>query len=283
MTFILTFVAEDKKEETTETPTDTKTEEKTAKPSKRGSIFGKMGFGSLKSPQKEKDEKDAELKPEVPPKDEPVSDEPPQIPATQVEPAEETKTEELKTEEDKPATPEDKKEATTPGKEKKNFLSGLSFMKRDRSVSPSANMKEAPAKTEETAAAEVPKEAEPVEEGKADEAIAETTAVEPLKPATGEETGGKAEKRQSVLGSLGRRASKAFKGMQQPKKENTAPATEAKKDETAVAEPAKEEPSTNGEVKKEESAAPAAIGDVVPEAINVGKPENQAPAVAASA
>lgn len=243
-----------------------------------------MGFGGgLKSPQKEKDEKDAELKPEVPPKDEPVSDEPPQIPATNVEAAEETKADESKTEEDKPSTPEEKKEATTPGKEKKNFLSGLSFMKRDRSVSPSANMKEAPAKTEEPAAAEVPKEAEPVEEGKTDEAVAETTAVEPLKPATGDETGGKTEKRQSVLGSLGRRASKAFKGMQTPKKENTAPTTEAKKEETAVAEPAKEEPTTNGEVKTDESSAPAAIGDVVPDAINVGKPENQPATVTASA
>lgn len=236
----------------------------------------------MKSPQKEKDEKDAELKPEVPPKDEPVSDAPPQIPATNVEAAEEPKAEESKTEEAKPSTPE--KDATSPSKEKKNFLSGLSFMKRDRSVSPSANMKEAPKTEEAAAAAEVPKEAQPVEEGKTDEAVAETTALEPLKPATGEETGAsKAEKRQSVLGSLGRRASKAFKGIQAPKKENAAPATEAKKEETAAAEPAAEEPTINGEAKKEESTPPAAIGDVVPEAVNVGKPENQPPAVTASA
>jgi hypothetical protein len=242
------------------------------------------GFGSLRSPQKEKEEKDAELRPEVPPKDEPVSDEPPQIPATNVEAAEEAKAEENKTEEAKPSTPEEKKDATTPSKEKKNFLSGLSFGKRNRSVSPSTPMKDAPAKTEEAATAEAPKEAEPVEEGKADEAIAETTAVEPLKPATGTEDIAKKEKRESVLGSIGRRASKAFKGIQgTPKKDNAAPATEAKKEETAVAEPAKEEPATNGEVKKEEGAQPSSIGDVVPDAVNVGKPENQPPTVTASA
>ena len=235
----------------------------------------------MRSPQKEKEEKDAELKPEVPPKDEPVSDEPPQIPATNVEPAEETTAEESKI--DKPSTPEEKKDATTPSKEKKNFLSGLSFAKRNRSVSPSTNMKDAP-KTEEAAAVEVPKEAEPVEEGKADEPIAETAAVEPLKPATGTEETAKKEKRESVLGSLGRRASKAFKGIQgTPKKENAAPATEAKKEETAVAEPAKEEPATNGEVKKEETAQPTIIGDVVPDAVNVGNPEHQPAAVTASA
>ena len=240
------------------------------------------GWGSLKSPQKEKDEKDAELKPEVPPKDEPVSEHPPQIAATNIEPAEPA-AEEAKTEEVKPSTPEEKKEATTPGKEKKNFLSGLSFLPRNRSVSPSTPMKDSPAKTEETAAApvaEVPKEAEPVEEGKADEAIAETTGVEPLKPA--EETT-KAEKRQSVLGSIGRRASKAFKGIQAPKKENTAPATEAKKEETAVAAPAAEEATTNGEVKPAESTEPKSIGDVVPDAITAGKPEHQPAAVTASA
>jgi hypothetical protein len=237
------------------------------------------GWGSLKSPQKEKDEKDAELKPEVPPKDEPVSEHPPQIAATNIESAEPA-AEEVKTEEAKPSTPEDKKEATTPGKEKKNFLSGLSFLPRNRSVSPSTPMKESPAKTEETAAAEVPKEPEPVEEGKADEAIAETTAVEPLKPA---EEPAKTEKRQSVLGSIGRRASKAFKGIQAPKKENTAPATEAKKEETAVAAPAAEEATTNGEVKPADSAEPKSIGDVVPDAITAGKAEHQPAAVTASA
>ena len=243
------------------------------------------GWGSLKSPQKEKEEKDAELKPEVPPKDEPVSEHPPQIAATSIEPAEPV-AEEPKTEEAKPSTPEEKKDATTPSKEKKNFLS--SFLPRNRSVSPSTPMKDSPAKTEETpaAAAEVPKEPQPVEEGKADEAIAETTAVEPLKPAEAkpaEAEPTKTEKRQSVLGSIGRRASKAFKGIQAPKKENTAPATEAKKEETVVAAPAAEEATTNGEVKPAESTEPKSIGDVVPDAITAGKPEHQPAAVTASA
>lgn len=231
----------------------------------------------MKSPQKEKDEKDAELKPDVPPKDEPVSEHPPQIAATNIE-STEPAAEETKAEEVKPTTPEEKKDATTPGKEKKNFLS--TFLPRNRSVSPSTPMKDAPAKTEETASTEVPKEAEPVEAAKADEAVAETTAVEPLKPA---EEAPKSEKRQSVLGSLGRRASKAFKGIQTPKKENTAPTTEATKEETAVAAPVTEEATTDGEVKSAESTEPKIIGDVVPDAITAGKPEHQPAAVAASA
>ena len=243
------------------------------------------GWSGMKSPQKEKDEKDAELKPEVPPKDEPVSDAPPQIPATSGETVDPT-IEVPQLEEDKPTTSEEKKEVATPGKEKKNFLSSLSFMKRDRSVSPSTPMKEAPAKTEETSPVEAPTESAPVEENKQDDALVEPTSADLMKstqetPKT-EETP-KSEKRQSVLGSLGRRASKAFKGMQAPKKENIAPATEAKKEESPVVAPATEEPITNGEVHKEEHIQPAVIGDVVPEAINVGKPEHQPATVAASA
>ena len=236
----------------------------------------------MRSPTKEKEQKDAELKPEVPPKDEPVSENPPQIPDTTTEPAEPA-AEESKTEaEAKPETTEEKKEATTPGKEKTKFLSGLSFMgKRDRSASPSTAMKDAPAKTE-ASPVEVPKEAEPVEEGKTDEAIAETTAVEPLKPGSEEPTS-KTEKRQSVLGSLGRRASKAFKGMQTPKKENAAPATETKKEETTEVAPVEDKPTTNGETKPAESQPQNSIGDVVPDAITAGKPEHQPAAVTASA
>jgi hypothetical protein len=239
---------------------------------------------NMKSPSKEKEQKDAELKPEVPPKDAPVAATAPQLPETTT--TESTEEAPKATETDaKPETTDKKEEVTTPNKEKSGFLSGFGFNKRNRSVSPSTNMKEAPAKTEETsAAAEVPKEASPVEEGKTDEAIAETTAVEPLKPA---EDPAKTEattpnKRQSVLGNLGRRASKAFKGINTPKKENAAPATEAKKEETT--EPAKtaEEPTTNGESKPAESA-PQQIGDVVPDAVNVGRPENQPAAVTASA
>jgi hypothetical protein len=60
------------------------TSEEKAKPFKRGSIFGRIpsAWGSLKSPSKEKGEKDAELKPEVPAKDAAVSDAAPQLPET---------------------------------------------------------------------------------------------------------------------------------------------------------------------------------------------------------
>ena len=142
-------------------------------------------------------------------------------------------------------------------------------------------MKEAPATTE-TAPAEVPKEAEPVEPGKTDEAVAETTAIEPLKPEEKTEKADKEARRQSVLGNLGRRASKAFKGIQGSKKENTAPATEAKKEETTDAAPVADKSITNGETKPAETQ-PTSIGDVVPEAINVGNPEHQPAAVTASA
>jgi hypothetical protein len=85
-----------------------------------------------------------------------------------------------------------------------------------------------------------------------------------------------------VLGNLGRRASKAFKGINTPKKENAAPAAEAKKEETTEPAKTEEEPTTNGESKPAESA-PKQIGDVVPDAVNVGRPENQPAAVTASA
>ena len=250
----------------------------------------------MKSPAKEKDQKDAELKPTVPPKDTPVAETAPQLPETTTT---ETTEETPKTESEVKPEPTDKKEElTTPNKEKPGFLSGLSFSgKRNRSVSPSANTTEAPVTTEDTALPEIPKEASPVEEGKSDEAIAETTAVDPLKsaePVTAEaskaetsktespKTESTPNKRQSVLGNLGRRASKAFKGMQAPKKENAPPSTEAKKEETTEAPKAVEEPATNGETKPAETQ-PQQIGDVVPEAINIGKPENQPAAVTASA
>lgn len=237
----------------------------------------------MKSPTKEKEQKDAELKPEVPPKDEPVSAMPPQIPDTTPDTALPA-AEEMRAEaEAKPEAAEEKKDAITPGKEKPNFLSNLSFMgKRNRSVSPATNMKEAPVKSE-AAADDVPKEPEQVEEGKTDEAVAETTAAEPLKPTEEPAKNDKSEKRQSVLGSLGRRASKAFKGIQSPRKENTAPSTDAKKEETTVAAPVEDKPTTNGETKAAGFEQQNSIGDVVPAAVTAGNPEHQPAAVAASA
>ncbi|KAK3725145.1 hypothetical protein LTR37_000656 [Vermiconidia calcicola] len=278
---------EEKKNETVALPVETKPEDK-SKPAKRGSIFGKMPGGWMKSPTKEKDQKDAELRPEVPPKDNVVSENPPQLPVTATQPPM-----------DQPTTTEgnvkpETTETTTPGKERPGFLSGLSFMnKRNRSVSPSANTNgETPAKTEEVTAAEVPKGAEPIEASKTDVPVADTIAAEPLKteepraaePTTDEpKADSTPNKRQSMLGSLGRRASKAFKGMQTPKKENTVPATETKKTDTPAAAPAEDKPVTNGESKPVETEQTQQIGDVVPDAITAGRPEHQPAAVSASA
>ena len=172
-------------------------------------------------------------------------------------------------------------------------------MKRDRSVSPSAVKKEEPKKDETKAEpakteTEAPKE-EVTEALKTEEPAAESTPVTALpastdKPAESTDEAAKEtpkeetpNKRSSVFGNLGRRASKAFKGMQGPKKENTTPKAEEKKTETTEAD----KPLTNGENKTEEAKPeedPKSIGDVVPDAIDAGKPQSQAPpTVAASA
>ena len=290
----------------------------------------------MKSPAKEKDLKDAELKPQVPPKDAGVSETAPQIPEptstataepvaepiaadTPVDAAEPTMTQ------GKPA--ESAKEVLDPlspkSEKKAGFLSGLPFMKtRDRSVSPSAAVKDTPAKVED-APAVPPKESETLASeplaaestpAAAETALTEPTpaAQEPIAPVhdtpaavdpvpetpaskideakpvgTTDATSptSNANKRQSVLGNLGRRASKAFKGMQTPKKENAAPtttATEPKIDEPKVSEPVAEKPVTNGESKIAEPEQPNSIGDVSSDAIHVGQAQST-PTVAASA
>ncbi|KAH9827121.1 mediator of DNA damage checkpoint protein 1-like, partial [Teratosphaeria destructans] len=273
----------------------TKAEE--TKPAKRGSIFGRLGsnFSGLRSPNKEKDAKEVELKPEVPAKDNAVSETAPQIP----EPTTETATEtpviagdvaEPKSESKTAEAAKEQLDAVTPSKENKSFLSGFTNKLRNRSVSPSANMKEAPKKEEATTAAV----AEP-EAAKADPVAATTEADKPLEPvAASDPAGEKAaepaaatpNKRESVFQGLGRRASKAFKSFSVPqKKENEVPATtttEAKKEEAKEAEvaaPAAEEskPVVNGESKPAET-----IGDVVPEAVSTGHPQST-PTVTASA
>jgi hypothetical protein len=256
---------------------------------KRGSIFGKMqaGFGGMKSPSKEKEQKDVEFKPEVPPKDAPVSQEPPQLPETTtvaenptVE-ADKIKAEaEAKTDNEQP-----KEQVSTPNKEKSNFLSGLPFMKRNRSVSPSQPMKEAPAKTEATEAKEEPiaepaKTEEPTTEVAAAPESTDKPAEKTEEPAKTEKNDA-SNKRQSVLGSLGRRASKAMSGIRPQKKENSVPGSEAKKEETTEAAASEDKPTVNGESKPAENAQQS-IGDVVPDAVNVGQPQ-QAPIVTASA
>ncbi|KAF2211439.1 hypothetical protein CERZMDRAFT_43352 [Cercospora zeae-maydis SCOH1-5] len=272
-------------EKAAETPVEEK-----AKAGKRGSIFGRVssGWSGLRSPAKEKDIKDAELKNESATAA-PVSENPPVLPETAAasdstpvsavpaveEPATEAKTEEKK------------EEVASPSKEKNNFLAGIGgFIKRNRSVSPNTHKKEAA----EAAAAE-PAATEPAVKAEEPATEATATAAEPSTEAPVEKTEEpKTEtttpnKRQSVLGSLGRRASKALNRIQAPKKDNTVPAAaDAKAEDTAAVKPAEETPAVNGETKKEEPEAQKSIGDVVPDAVNVGQPQQQnSPAVTASA
>ena len=225
----------------------TATEEK-PKVSKRGSIFGRIpsAWGSLKSPTKEKE---LDLKPEVPAKDAAVSDAAPQLPETTTTEPIETPVAAPVTDATTPAITEPTAEATktetaTPSKEKKNFLSGLSFMnKRERSTSPSAAKEHktetaapvVPAKdevvaTEPVKVEEPATEVAPVVAPTTTEAVEEPKASEATSP-TGTPT---ANKRQSMLGNLGRRASKALNRIQ-PKKENATPVADNK---TPVAEDA---------------------------------------------
>lgn len=273
-------VAEDK-------PAETLPEEK-AKANKRGSIFGRVssGWSGLRSPAKEKDLKDAELKPD---NVNAVSSEPPVLPETAAttEPAAVTAVPALEEPAVEPKAEEQKEEVSTPSKEKNNFLSGIGgFIKRNRSVSPNTNMKE-PVKTEEVPAVPASEQAattEPV--AKVEEPVADVPAVAAEKPTEAAAEEPRTEtttpnKRQSVLGSLGRRASKALNRMQAPKKENAAPAaTDAKAEEATASQTAEETPLANGEAKKEE---PQTIGDVVPEAVNVGQAQHSTPTVTASA
>jgi hypothetical protein len=224
------------------------TEEK-PKVAKRGSIFGRIpsAWGSLKSPTKEKE---LDLKPEVPAKDAAVSDAAPQLPETTTAEPIETPVAAPITDANAPAITEPapeaiKTETATPSKEKKNFLSGLSFMnKRERSTSPSA-AKEQPLKTETAPVVPAKDEVVATEPVKAEEpatdvapVVATTTesAVEEPKASEATSPAGTptANKRQSMLGNLGRRASKALNRIQ-PKKENAAPTTDKTVEEDAAA------------------------------------------------
>jgi len=278
-------------------------EEKAAKPSKRGSIFGRIpsAWGNLKSPSKEKAEKDAELKPEVPAKDATVSEAAPQLPETATTEPIETPVVAPVTDATKPEITETAPEATkttdvlTPNKEKKNFLSGLSFMnKRDRSVSPSAAAKEQPIKTETpvTAAPVVPAKDEVVaaEPVKAEEPVTEAapavvpatteTAEKPIdkveEPKTTDATSPNGNKRQSMLGNLGRRASKALNRIQ-PKKENATPVADSKtpvtEETTTPAVTEKKADETTPVVSDPETTAARAVGAPVISGTEENKPE----------
>lgn len=200
------------------------------KPTKRNSIFDSFKAG-FKSPVKEKEQNDAELKSETA-NETAVSSTAPQL----WEPAPDTTTTtgttsaiaEPKIEGDKVAAGET---VPSPNREKKNFLSGLPFLnKRDRSVSPSAASKEV---TEISEPAPVTPTVAATETGEKSEE--KTTSEEPT--ANG-------NKRQSVLGGLGRRASKMLSRGQPHRKENVAPTaaattattTETEAEESAVTE-----------------------------------------------
>ncbi|KAF2722600.1 hypothetical protein K431DRAFT_293241 [Polychaeton citri CBS 116435] len=310
----------------TDRPAEPSTEEKKEieqqKPQKRASIFGRMssGFGSLKSPSKEKSAKDAELKLDTPAKEHIVSENPPQLPETSVTeptepaPADITATEPTAAEE-VPATKDASASPTTAGKEK-NFLGGFgTFINKRRSVSPSANLKEAPTPATKT---EAPVEGEAAEAAKLEETIAAApitateiaptpvvasgASTEEAKPA--EETAATAtttppqskEKRGSVLTNLSRRASKAFKGFGNPaqkEKETTSPAattgTEAAKEPeaegAAAATTSTETPAvTSEEAKAEQEIERQQIGGAVPEDLDAPATRQQpTPAVTASA
>lgn len=227
----------------------------------------------MKSPSKEKD---AELKPEVPPKDGAVSEDPPVLPetATTEHTDPEAEANKIESKADTEVVKENQKEdVITPSKEKTGFLSGL-LPKRNRSVSPTANL----AKSESEAPKDVSEE-----RVKTEEATTETAAAEPAgkveEPAKTETS--TPNKRESVFGSLQRRASKAMSGMRGQKKENVAPAGEAKKESAEVASEVGK-PTVDGEVRPASSEQQQTIGDVVPSAISVGQTE-QPPTVTASA
>lgn len=229
----------------------------------------------MKSPTKEKD---AELKPEVPAKDE-VAEEAPVLPETATTDRTDAELEadkieakaEKEVQQEHAAEEAKKEEVATPAKEKSGFLSGF-LPKRSRSVSPSAALtKNEPEAAKETI--EQPTTTEtPASEAVATESAEKTE--EPIKTETST-----ANKRQSVLGSLGRRASKAMSGMRTPKKENVTPAGEATKEETSEVSADAEKPLVNGEATATKTEEPV-IGDVVPSAISTGQ---QPPAVTASA
>lgn len=241
----------------------------------------------MKSPTKEKDLKEVELKQETPATDAGVvSENPPVLPETgSTEPAVETALPvvaepavEAKTE-----TPAEAP-VDTPAKEKNNFLASL--IKRGRSVSPSTSKK--PATKEEVPAVPVvpaTETTEPVVKSEEPATVAEPVVADTTESAEKVEepkTETSANKRQSMLGSLGRRASQALNRMQAPKKQSPAVATtEPTNEEVAEVKPAEETTAVTSQTK--ETEAQPTIGDVVPEAVSAGKPQQPTPAVAASA
>jgi hypothetical protein len=248
-----------------------KTEEKKPKPTKRGSIFGTLRE-KLKSPTTEK--KESDVVPAVPAKDTETPAEAPkaepiiaptEIIAEQAEAA--AKAEEKET---KPAgtTP-------TPHKEKEHFSFGKFLNKAKSPTTETAPKLEEPTKKEATpepAAPAVPAVEDPKEEDKKEETPIGVTTTASAAPAP--------KKRGSVFGSLFRKASTSIR----PKKEESS-ATPAKAEESVEA---KEEDKKVDEAPTEETAEkkptePVTIGDVVPEAVQVGQAPKSTPEVSATA
>lgn len=250
---------------------DEKTMEK-PKPTKRGSIFGSF-FEKVKSPSHEK--KEADLVPTMdketavaPEAAKPVEETPAVAPVAETitdAPLTEAKLDAPKTEAAKPVTPV---------KEKEHFSFGKFFGNKEKAKSPAVEtaptlpMTEEAPKLEETPAPVVANGVEPAVP------VAETS-VAPVEEKKEQTPVPKKEKRSSIFGSLARTVSKAG-GKKEPKEKKEAPATLQES-----AEPA-DKVETPAVAEKEETpivpAQQTTIGDVTPEAINVGEaPKSSAP------
>jgi hypothetical protein len=269
-----------------------KKEEK-PKPTKRGSIFGSF-FEKVKSPTTEK--KESEVGPAAPVAAAPAKEADATVEAPKLEtaaapfvPATDGATEAPKTEEAKPAT--------TPAKEKQHFSFGK-FLggAKEKVRSPSAEKAPELPKTEEPAKAEEAAIPAATSESAAVPAPAETAVEAPKE--TKEETPAAAPaakpKRQSFFGNFG--SVKKEGESEKPQGlsglfRKASKATKPKKDTPAVAEAKEEkvEEPVNAEDKKEETPAtaaetePAAIGDVVPDAVTVGQAPKSTPQVSTTA
>lgn len=258
---------------------DEKTAEK-PKPTKRASIFGSF-FEKVKSPSHEK--KEADLIPATASKD--ATKETTAVPEVQ-KPVEETDAVAPTVETTEAPLAEAKLDApktevvkpVTPVKEKEHFSFGKFFGNKEKAKSPAVETTPTLAQAEQTP--KVEEASAPVVTNGVESAVpvAETSAAEPVAEKK-EETAAvpKKEKRSSIFGSLARTVSKAG-GKKEPKekKENVTPATvqESAEPTDKVEVPAVAE-------KEETPVVPAqqtTIGDVTPEAVNVGEaPKSSAP------
>lgn len=243
------------------------------KPTKRASLFGSF-FEKVKSPSHEK--KEADLVPAAVPKE--ATKETTAVPEIQ-KPIEETpaaQTTEAPLAESKLDAPKpEAAKPVTPVKEKEHFSFGKFFGNKEKAKSPAVETAPTLPKTEaeETPAPVVANGVEPAVP------VAETSVAAAPAEEKKEETPAvpKKEKRGSIFGSLARTVSKAG-GKKEPKekKENTTPATVQE-----TAEPADKVETPAVAEKKEETPVPAqqsTIGDVTPEAVNVGEaPKSSAP------